>query len=115
MEVQQKLSISKVKWQNHELKRIKESSKFKTNFLILFVAIETGLATIALITNFSHKRIATIKTNIPGKRYQQSYRNKALNEFYEKIGKVLQENLTQGRSERYGGSYLPCVQHAAAY
>ncbi len=93
VEVQQKLSIFKAKWQNHELKRLKESSKFNTNFLMLFVAIETGLATIALITNFSHKRIATIKTNIPGKRYQQSYRNKALNEFYEKIGKVLQENL----------------------
>ena len=93
LEVQHKLSISKEKWLNHELKRIKESSKFETNFIMLFIAIETGLATIALITNFSHKRIATIKTNIPGKRYEQSYRNKALNEFYEDIGKVLQENL----------------------
>ncbi|MHA1932569.1 MAG: hypothetical protein ACW96X_08535, partial [Promethearchaeota archaeon] len=52
-----------------------------------------GLATIAIITNFSHKRIATIKTHIPGKRYQQTYRNKALNEFYEGIGKVTIENL----------------------
>ncbi|MHA1915774.1 MAG: mRNA surveillance protein pelota [Promethearchaeota archaeon] len=93
LEVQQKLSITKEKWQNHELKRIKESSKFEPNFIMLFIAIETGLATIALITNFSHKRIATIKTNVPGKRYQQSYRNKALNEFYSNIGKVLQENL----------------------
>jgi len=80
-------------WSKHELRRLKESSKFESNFIILLAAIETGLATIAVITNFSHKRIATIKKHVPGKRYQQSYRNKALNEFYESIGKVTLENL----------------------
>ncbi len=89
----QKITIVKEKWSNYELKRLKESSKFENNFIILLVAIETGLATIALITNFSHKRVATIKTHIPGKRYQQTYRNKALLEFYEGIGKVVKENL----------------------
>jgi len=89
----QKITIVKEKWSNYELKRLKESSKFENNFIILLIAIETGLATIAIITNFSHKRIATIKTHIPGKRYQQTYRNKALLEFYESIGKVVKENL----------------------
>jgi len=89
----QKITIVKEKWANYELRRLKESSKFENNFIILLVAIETGLATIAIITNFSHKRIATIKTHIPGKRYQQTYRNKALLEFYEGIGKVVKENL----------------------
>lgn len=93
IEVLQKITIVKKKWSNHEIKRLKESSKFETNFIILFIAIETGLATIAIITNFSHKRIATIKKHIPGKRYQQSYRNKALDEFYQSIEKVLKENL----------------------
>ena len=37
LEVQHKLSISKEKWLNHELKRIKESSKFETNFIMLFI------------------------------------------------------------------------------
>ncbi|MHA2282911.1 MAG: mRNA surveillance protein pelota [Promethearchaeota archaeon] len=88
-----KIDIIKEVWSKHELRRLKESSKFESNFIILFVAIETGLANIAIITNFSHNRIATIKKHIPGKRYQQSYRNKALNEFYEDIGKIVIENL----------------------
>ncbi|MFX0083145.1 MAG: mRNA surveillance protein pelota [Candidatus Hodarchaeota archaeon] len=89
----QKITIVKEKWTDYELRRIKESSKFENNFIILLVAIETGLATIAIITNFSHKRIATIKTHIPGKRYEQAHRNKALLEFYESIGKIVRENL----------------------
>ncbi len=93
IEIMQKINIIKETWSKHELQRFKESSKFETNFIILFVAIETGLATIAIITNFSYNRIATIKKHIPGKRYKQSYRNTALNEFYEDIGKVVMENL----------------------
>ncbi|MBY8991307.1 MAG: mRNA surveillance protein pelota [Candidatus Lokiarchaeota archaeon] len=88
-----KVTIIKEKWSKFEIKRLKESSKFENNFIILLVAIETGLATIALITNFSHKRIATIKNHIPGKRYEQTHRNKALLEFYEDVGKVVTENL----------------------
>ena len=93
IEVLQKISIIKEKWLNSEIKRIKYASKFESNYKMIIVAIETGLATIALITNFSHKRIATIKNTIPGKRYKQTYRNKALNDFYEAIMKVLEENL----------------------
>jgi len=93
IEIMQKINIIKKVWSNHELRRLKESSKFENNFIILIVVIETGLATIAIITNFSHNRIATIKTHIPGKRYQQTYRNKAFTEFYEDIAKVVVENL----------------------
>ncbi|KKM94318.1 hypothetical protein LCGC14_1199450, partial [marine sediment metagenome] len=78
LEVLQKISIIKERWLKHDIKRLKESSKFESNYVMIFIAIETGLATIALITNFSYNRIATIKKNIPGKRYKQTYRNKAL-------------------------------------
>lgn len=93
IEALQKITIIKEKWSNYEIKRLKESSKFENNFIILIVAIETGLATIGLITNFSHNRIATIKSHIPGKRYPQTHRNKALLEFYDAIGKIVKENL----------------------
>jgi protein pelota len=93
IEILQKITMIKETWSNHDLKRLRKSSKFESNFVILFVAIETGLATIAIVTNFSHNRIATLKKHVPGKRYQQSYRNKALNEFYESISKVVTENL----------------------
>ncbi|NHJ20280.1 MAG: mRNA surveillance protein pelota [Candidatus Lokiarchaeota archaeon] len=89
----QKLSIKKEKWLKSEIKRLKKASIFESDFNMVIVAIETGLATIALITNFSHNRIATIKKNIPGKRYEQSFRNKAIEEFFLDISKVLNENL----------------------
>ncbi len=88
-----KLTIIKEKWINQEIRRLKDTSKFESNFIIFIIAIETGLANLALITNFSYKRIATIKKTIPGKRYKQEYRNKALSEFYDEIKKVLEENL----------------------
>jgi protein pelota len=86
------LMITKEKWLNNELKRLKEASKFKVNFIMLIVAIETGLATIDLISNYSHNKITTIKTNIPGKRYEQVYRNKALEKFFLAINNVIEEN-----------------------
>ncbi|MFX1502746.1 MAG: hypothetical protein ACFFDH_17425, partial [Promethearchaeota archaeon] len=91
--IPQKITIIKENWLNHEINRLKETSRLKSNFIILVCAIETGLATLALITNFSHNRIATIKKNIPGKRYKQTYRNKALEEFFSEINKVIIENI----------------------
>jgi protein pelota len=87
----QKLTIQKDKWLKSEIKRLRKSPRFQTDFIMLIVAIETGLATIALITNYSHSRIATIKKNIPGKRYEQSYRNKAYEEFYSEISSIIKE------------------------
>ncbi|MHA2287540.1 MAG: mRNA surveillance protein pelota [Promethearchaeota archaeon] len=88
-----KLTIKKDKWLKSEINRLKKSSKFEVNFNMLMIAIETGLATIALITNFSHNRIATIKRNIPGKRYEQSFRNKAYEDFFSDVARILTENI----------------------
>ena len=94
VELNQKITIQKDNWLKNELNRLRESSKFETNFVMFFIAIETGLATIAIITNFSHKRITTIKKTIPGKRYEQTHRNKAYREFFAEIKRVLEENLS---------------------
>ncbi|MHA1292175.1 MAG: mRNA surveillance protein pelota [Promethearchaeota archaeon] len=93
IKIGQRLSIIKEEWLKHDLHRLKESSKFESNYIMIIVSIETGLATLSLITNFSHNRIATIKKNIPGKRYEQSYRNKALQDFFETIHEVIKENI----------------------
>ncbi len=93
IEIGQKITISRENWFKNELKRLNESSKFEENFIFFIIAIESGLATLSLITNFSHSRIATIKKTIPGKRYEQSHRNKAYAEFFEEIRKVIEENL----------------------
>ncbi|MFW9770583.1 MAG: mRNA surveillance protein pelota [Promethearchaeota archaeon] len=93
VEVGNTLNIIKDKWLRSEIKRLKESSKFEANFLIIITAIETGLANLALITNFSHTKIATIKRTIPGKRYEQIHRNKAYEDFFNDIYNVLEENI----------------------
>ncbi len=89
----QKLTIKKERWLKSEIKRLKKPSNFETDFNMLMIAIETGLATIALITNFSHNRIATVKKNIPGKRYEQSFRNKAYEEFFSDVSRILSEKI----------------------
>jgi len=89
----QKITIKKERWLKSEIKRLKKPSNFETDFNMLMIAIETGLATIALITNFSHNRIATIKKNIPGKRYEQSFRNKAYEEFFSDVSRILSEKI----------------------
>ena len=61
IEIGQKLTMIKERWLESELKRLKDSSKFESNFVIYFIAIEQGLATLETITNYSHNRIATIK------------------------------------------------------
>jgi len=93
IENHQELTIQKEKWLRQDLKRLKESSQLTSNFLIFFIAMETGLANLALVTNYSTNKIASIKKNIPGKRYEQGLRNKALNDFFENVKGVLEENL----------------------
>ncbi|TFG16670.1 MAG: mRNA surveillance protein pelota [Promethearchaeota archaeon] len=87
------VSIIKEQWLKSEIKRIKQLSIFESNFLILMIAIETGLATIVLVSNYSNYRIATIKKTIPGKRYEQRHRNKAYEEFFSAIIKIIEENV----------------------
>jgi protein pelota len=91
------ISIKKENWLKTEVRRIKELSIFENNFLILMVAIESGLSTVFLISNYSNSRIATIKKTIPGKRYEQRYRNKAYEEFFTDIIKLIDENVSSNK------------------
>ena len=95
IEPNQKITIKKEKWLNNEIKRLKQVSKFESNFVMFFIAMETGLATLSVITNFSQKRVATVKQNIPGKRYEQSHRKQALTEFFNKVKTILEMNLKE--------------------
>ncbi len=93
LEVFHVITITKENWLNSDIKRLKEVSKFESEFKILVIAMEPGLASIDLISNYSQARIASVKGSIPGKRYEQSHRNKALTEFFDDVKKVLEENL----------------------
>lgn len=91
LETNQNITLIKDDWLRTDLKRLKEASKLQPNFKILFIALETGLANVALITNYSHTNIATIKKNIPGKRYEQKFRNTILKDFYEDIARIIEQ------------------------
>jgi protein pelota len=92
LEINQKITIIKENWMRQDLMRLKESSKLSTNFVMLIIAMETGLANVALITNYSHNNIATITKTIPGKRYEQSFRKKFLHDFFEDVQRVIESN-----------------------
>ncbi len=97
IELNQTLTIIKDIWMKHDLKRIKKTSKLSSNFIMLIIAIETGLANVFIITNYSNNKIATVSKNIPGKRYEQSMRNKYLHEFYEDIKSIIDTNITDNK------------------
>ncbi|MBN1215103.1 MAG: mRNA surveillance protein pelota [Candidatus Lokiarchaeota archaeon] len=94
IEINQKLMIKKEKWMKQDLKRIKEISKLSSTFNLFIIAVESGLSNIFLITNYSRNKIATINKNIPGKRYEQSMRNKYINEFFEEIKTIIETNVS---------------------
>lgn len=94
VEINQKITIKKNMWMKQDLKRIKETSKLSSDFSLLIIAVESGLANIFLITNYSKSKIATINKNIPGKRYEQSMRKKYINEFFEDIKTVIETNVS---------------------
>ena len=95
VEVGTKILIQKDKWYKHEIKRLEKSTGASANKIVLICAIESGLSTIGLISNYSLSIVSTIRHNIPGKRYQNQTKNKSREEkqFFESISKVLTENI----------------------
>ena len=95
VEVGTKVLIQKDKWYKHEIKRLEKSTGGSANKIVLVCAIESGLSTIGLISNYSLSIVSTIRHNIPGKRYRNQTKNKNREEleFFESISKVLTENI----------------------
>ncbi|TXT67000.1 MAG: PELO-like protein [Promethearchaeota archaeon] len=89
IELYNELTITKEQWLTQDLKRLKESSMLSSNFVMLIISIESGLATIAYSTNYSYKKLASVSKNIPGKRYEQSFRKKFLYDFFEDIKRII--------------------------
>ncbi len=90
--INDKISIKKEKWLRSDIQRVKKRREFDLNFKMLIIALEKGISSVFLITNYSQKEIASIRQNIPGKRYSQKDRNKVLLDFYESVKKIIEEN-----------------------
>ncbi|MCP4761559.1 MAG: mRNA surveillance protein pelota [archaeon] len=93
VEVGTKIQITKEKWFRHEIERLEKSKTEGSNKIILAVALESGLSTIGLISNYSLSIASTIRHNIPGKRYSKQNFNLEMQKFLEDTTKVIFENV----------------------
>ena len=57
----------------------------KDQTLILAIAIESGLANIALLSNYSLTPVTEIHENIPGKRYEKQAQKEMTDSFFSQI------------------------------
>ncbi len=93
MEPGKRYRIYKDKWYKNDINRIRKNIKRQESPLVLCVAIESGLANLALISDYSLNPITEINKNIPGKRYGKQHYEKALQDFFKGIKTVIEENV----------------------
>lgn len=88
-----KVHLYKDQWLRSDIERIRKSLEQQAKFMVLMIAIESGLANLALLSNYSLTPLTEVNENIPGKRFEKQYQKEALNEFYAHISQIVLENL----------------------
>ncbi len=90
-----RITIFKEKWFRNDIERIRRNLQKTSSAMALCVAIENGLANVALLSNYSLNVVSEIQENIPGKRYAKQEHQKAISKFFSSVGKVIEENLSR--------------------
>ncbi len=93
MEPGKKFKIIKEKWYKNDIERIRRNLKRSKGATVLCIAIETGIANIAMLSDYSLTPIAEVKQNIPGKRYGKQNFDKAMDKFFSKVLTIVDENI----------------------
>jgi protein pelota len=88
-----KLSIFKDQWLRSDIERIRRNLERKDQLLTMAIAMETGLANIALLSNYSLTPVTEIKENIPGKRYDKQLHKESIDNFYRQIHDIILDHL----------------------
>jgi protein pelota len=88
-----KITIFKDQWYKNDIQRIRKNLQRKENNMVIVVAIETGLASITLLSNYSLTPITEIKENIPGKRYKDQDHKGAMENFYNQVALMIDETI----------------------
>lgn len=88
-----KLSIFKDQWLRSDIERIRRNIERKDQLVTLAIAMETGLATITLLSNYSLTLITEIKENIPGKRYDKQLHKETIANFYKQVQDIILDHL----------------------
>lgn len=79
------LTIVKNEWTPYFLKRLDRALKSSTTPEFLIIAIDKGDACLAAVSDTGVRVLTEFSENIPGKRYNVSYHDKALNEFFTSL------------------------------
>lgn len=93
VEINSKIKIIKEKWYNHEKRRLRKSLDKEENKLVAVIAVESGNATLGLISNYSLNISTNIRHNIPGKRFSKQNAKKELKKFFDQIYRILREKV----------------------
>lgn len=93
VEINSKIKIIKEKWYKHERKRLKKSMERDENKVIAVIAVESGNATLGLISNYSLNISTNIRHNIPGKRFLKQNAKKELAKFFDQIYRMVREKV----------------------
>ncbi|MDR0900839.1 MAG: mRNA surveillance protein pelota [Methanobrevibacter sp.] len=83
------IKIKKEKWSRWVLKRVKQAVAASKKLSAIIIAIEDNVADLGLIRQFGLEYYGPIIGNVSGKRIIDKNRNKAIEEFYEKIAKSI--------------------------
>jgi protein pelota len=88
----EKLSIVKEKWKDHQLQRIEEAVKLRSEHIITFVSLDEDDATIAVLRQSGVQFITDIYSNRSGKMYESKDTEK---EYFGEIISVVKTNKTK--------------------
>ncbi len=95
LEIGSKITIFKDEWYRNDVQRIRRNLDKKDSSMVLCCAIESGNASIALLSNYSLTPITEIKENIPGKRYSHQNHKESLQKFFKNVLQVCTENVSR--------------------
>jgi protein pelota len=88
-----KLTIYKDQWLRSDIERIRKNLERKDQNIMLAIAIESGLANVALLSNYSLTPVTEIHENIPGKRYEKQAQKESIASFFGQITTVVMDHL----------------------
>jgi protein pelota len=84
-----KFSIVKEKWKSHQLERIEEAVKQRTQPYVVFVSLDDDIATVAILRQSGVQWIANIDSNRSGKMYESTSTEK---DYFSEIISMIKTN-----------------------
>ncbi|MHA1784298.1 MAG: mRNA surveillance protein pelota [Candidatus Helarchaeota archaeon] len=99
IEVNSEFSITKKKWESFNLKRLQDAVKSSEKPKILVLVVDKGEAILGKITDIGVQVLASIKKNIPGKRFDVKYLGKAMEDFFNSLKLLISEHVSEDSND----------------